>query len=272
MIHGDLKGVRFFVKARVTFILSKLSVKANVLVDETGHARLADFGLLTIISDPACLLPSSSYTQGGTARWMSPERIAPQRFGFKDSRPTKSSDCYALGMVIYETISGNLPFHRDSDLTVFMKVVEGERPPRGVKFTKGLWKMLELCWAPQPNDRPSIEDILQCLEMVSNLSEPPSPRLGEEMEKDDDDWDSTSDDSSGVLDRTNGTTALRPGQGVSGSGKHTTKPGIVRVTVIEAKDYNPGGDSRRPYVILKSGDEEHKTSHRPRLTGAECSW
>lgn len=91
---------------------------------------------------------------------MSPELIALRRFGFKDSRPTKPSDCYALGMVVYETISGNLPFHEDTDLTVFLRVVEGKHPSRGVKFTESLWKMLELCWAPQPNDRPSIDDVL----------------------------------------------------------------------------------------------------------------
>jgi len=86
--------------------------KANMLIDQTGHARIADFGLLTFVSNPTNLFSSSSYTQGGTARWMSPELIAPERFGFKISRPTRASDCYALGMVIYETVSGKLPFHK----------------------------------------------------------------------------------------------------------------------------------------------------------------
>jgi hypothetical protein len=152
-------------------ILPSLPAKSNILIDQTGHARLADFGLLTIVSDPANLLSSSSYTQGGTARWMGPELIDPQRFGFENSCPTKSSDCYALGMVIYETISGSLPFHKHTDLTVFVKVLAGERPPRGAGFAEGLWKMLELCWKPQPNSRPSIEDVLRCLEMISNPSE-----------------------------------------------------------------------------------------------------
>lgn len=133
---------------------------------------------------------------------MSPELIAPERFGLKNSRPTKLSDCYALGMVIYETISGNMPFHEDTDLTVFMKVMEGKRPPRGGKFMESLWKMLELCWTPQPNDRPSINDVLQCLEMISDLPEPLSPGLEEEMEEDSDGWDSGSD-SSGVSKGTN---------------------------------------------------------------------
>ena len=216
MIHGDLKGVRFLA-ARVTLILPSSFVEANILIDQIGHARLADFGFLTIISDPTNRLSSSSCTQGGTARWMSPELIDPQRFGFKNSRPTKPSDCYALGMVIYETISGNLPFHEHTDLTVFAKVLEGERPPRGVKFGENLWKMLELCWAPRPNDRPSIEDVLQCFGVVSNSPEPYSPGVDAETEEDSDDCDSMSGFS---------TTANRTGGTMVTERNTTTSPGL----------------------------------------------
>jgi len=78
-----------------------LTIKANVLIDQAGHACLADFGLLTVVSDPTNILSLGSYTEGGTVRWMSPEPIAPQRFGLMNSRPIKSSDRYALGMVVY---------------------------------------------------------------------------------------------------------------------------------------------------------------------------
>jgi len=110
---------------------------------------------------------------------MSPELIDPQRFGFEISRPTKSSDCYALGMVIYETISGKLPFHKHTDLTVFVKVLKGKRPSREVDFADDLWKMLELCWMPQHDRRPCTEDVLQCLERVSQSLGPPSEVSGE---------------------------------------------------------------------------------------------
>jgi len=46
-----------------------------------------------------------SFTSGGTRRWMSPELLHPERFEMpesEDNRPTRQSDCYALGMVIYE--------------------------------------------------------------------------------------------------------------------------------------------------------------------------
>ena len=109
--------------------------KANILIKKDRRACLADFGLSTITgvasratagasqaslitNDP--LIPFTtgasqtslisndslmSFTAGGTCRWMSPELLDPELFGIsqsEDDRPTRQSDCYALGMVIYE--------------------------------------------------------------------------------------------------------------------------------------------------------------------------
>ena len=120
---------------------------------------------------------------------MSPELVDPQRFGFKNGRPTKFSDCYALGMVIYETISGHPPFFQYGDMTVFVKVLAGEGPLRGVGFADRLWNMLEWCWASEPSDRPRIEVVLQCLESDLNLSEPLLPGVDEEMGTSERSWD-----------------------------------------------------------------------------------
>ena len=96
---------------------------------------------------------------------MSPELLDPEHFGFKDGRPTKGSDCYALGMVIYEVLSGQVPFARDKNWIVVPKVIQGERPerPEGAWFTDDLWKTLQQCWSPSPQDRPTVEAVLDCL-------------------------------------------------------------------------------------------------------------
>jgi len=93
------------------------STKANILVDKDRRACLADFGLSTITgvsihatagTSRVSLISNDSlvsFTGGGTRRRMSPEILDPERFGMPESennRPTRQSDCYALGMVIYE--------------------------------------------------------------------------------------------------------------------------------------------------------------------------
>ena len=176
IVHGDLKGVSS--QALSPRISLTRSVKANILIDETHRARLADFGLLTIISGSTSpSVSSSSFTQGCTHRWMSPELFLPQRFGIKDGRPTKQSDCYALGMVVDEVLRGEVPFHRDGSYIVIARVIDGHRPGRprgreGTWFTDDIWSVLGQCWKPKPGDRPSVPEVLRSLKTWM----PPSPQ------------------------------------------------------------------------------------------------
>ena len=144
--------------------------KANVLVDDNGCACLAGFSQVTMVLNQSVIAPSAA--TGGTIRWMSPERLDPNRFGLKENHPTKESDCYALGMVIYEILSGEIPYALYNRLIVVQKILDGERPrkPQGAQgtwFTADLWRMLELCWKPQPGDRPSLNTVLRCLQDVA---------------------------------------------------------------------------------------------------------
>jgi len=167
-------------------------LKANILIDQRGHPRLTDFGLITIISDPTYPTTPTASANAGTARWTSPELLDPGLFGFKNSRPTKESDCYALGMVIYEVLSGKSPLRLCEDHVVSQKIIDGMRPgrPGGLKrawFTDDLWEMLELCWSSQPKSRPTTEAVLECLERVSPAWQPLPPSADGDAETDVDD-------------------------------------------------------------------------------------
>ena len=193
MIHGDLKGVWFRTFA-ITLPSDVPFTKANIVIDKDGNARLADFGLLTIVSDSTQPETTTTTTSesAGTVRWMSPELLDPEGFGFKNGRPTKESDCYALGMVILEVLSGRVPFPCCNSLAVMKKIVEGEHPdrpqgPEAVWFTDALWGMLKQCWSPNPKLRPTVEIVAERLNQGSATWEPLSLSVDDDSHADSDD-------------------------------------------------------------------------------------
>ena len=142
-------------------------LKSNIMVDNTGRAVLTDFSLIAFAPDQSTFL--SSYIGDNTVRWMSPELLDPERFGLSKRCPTKESDCYALGMVVYEILGGCTPFATNNFLVVLRKVLNGERPERpqgeaGKLFTSGIWNVVERCWRTDPKKRASARDVLRCLE------------------------------------------------------------------------------------------------------------
>jgi hypothetical protein len=99
---------------------------------------------------------------------MSPELLHPKMAGLKICQLTKESDCYALGMVIYEVLSGQMPFASYAAPVVIRKVLNGKRPKRpegndGKLFTDSIWEVVQRCWKPRPRDRISARDALQGL-------------------------------------------------------------------------------------------------------------
>ena len=136
------------------------------MVNAGGRAVLADFDSVSFAPDQPTLL--SSCMEGSAVRWMSPELLDPQKYGFSKIRPTKESDCYALGMEAYEILSGSTPFGPYNPLAILRKVLEGERPKRpegdsGELLTDNIWDAVERCWKDQPKERASARDVLRCL-------------------------------------------------------------------------------------------------------------
>ena len=109
---------------------------------------------------------------------MGPEFFDPEIRGHCQ---TIHADCYAFGMVIYEVLSGRVPFYQYAESIIPDKVFGGDRPeiPRGAEgayFTGDVWEVLGRCWTSQPANRPKVEDVLLCLENVSESWVPLSPR------------------------------------------------------------------------------------------------
>jgi eukaryotic-like serine/threonine-protein kinase len=92
----------------------------NVLIDREGRARVTDFGIAR--------KGESEITQTGsvlgTAQYLSPEQA-------QGLEVTAASDLYSVGVLLYEALTGGVPFEADSPVTVALKQVsEQPRPPR----------------------------------------------------------------------------------------------------------------------------------------------
>ena len=90
----------------------------NVLIDEEGRAKVADFG---IAGGEASDITQAG-TVMGTAEYLSPEQA-------EGRETTRRSDIYSIGVILYEALTGTVPFKGDSAVSVALKQVT-ETPKR----------------------------------------------------------------------------------------------------------------------------------------------
>src|SRR5215831_2656843 len=91
----------------------------NVLLDEANNAHLTDFGIAKILGETAGLTQSG--VAMGTPAYMSPEQWQGQPL---DAR----ADVYALGIMLFEMLTGVLPFRAETPATLMFKHLQ-EPPP-----------------------------------------------------------------------------------------------------------------------------------------------
>jgi serine/threonine-protein kinase len=91
----------------------------NVIVGEHGQVKITDFGIAK--SQMSTALTETGVTFG-TADYISPEQARGQA-------ATPRSDIYALGVTLYEMLTGRLPFTGDSSIAVAMQHVTADPPP-----------------------------------------------------------------------------------------------------------------------------------------------
>ena len=127
----------------------------NILLDENLYPKIADFGLSLDLTHDDIKIEREML---GTPAYMSPEIIRSETY-------TTKGDVYAFALIVYEIISGEKPFEsgKACPLSLFYKVLKGERPEISEQIPECYKKLITTCWSQNPNQRPSFEDIAQQL-------------------------------------------------------------------------------------------------------------
>jgi len=139
IVHGNIKG-------------------QNILVDDTGLARITDFGLATVARNPDSIR-STSENQGHTARWTAPEILN------EKGTLGKEGDVFSFAMVMIEGFTGAVPFDGSLPAVAMVAIMDGKRPPRPTHqaFTDQLWQLTQRCWDQNPHSRPEVSEVLKVL-------------------------------------------------------------------------------------------------------------
>ena len=130
----------------------------NILVDEADQVRLTDFGL-------AKSLEAVGLTETG-ALMGTPDYISPEQI--KGRPADERSDIYALGVILYQLLTGSMPFRGQTSWEVALQRLQKQPTPASrlnPKTPKYLQQILERCMAVDPSLRyPAVRAILADLE------------------------------------------------------------------------------------------------------------
>lgn len=148
MVHRDLKP-------------------ANILLDSAGRPVLTDFGIARLLGADRLTATGIAI---GTPAYMSPEQ---GQGGLADER----SDLYALGIVLYECLTGSVPFDADTAVAVLLKHIHQPVPPvREVRpdLPAALEQVVLKALAKNPADRyQTAAEMWQALSSVPTEAAPP---------------------------------------------------------------------------------------------------
>ena len=130
-----IKIARALQYAHMHHIVHRDVKPTNIMIDEFGEPLLSDFGVAELIDWPSCTMTGALT---GTPLYMSPEQARSERVG-------PASDIYSMGVVLYEAVTGVLPYSTQhcSPVKDVLEAVKNEQPRRPRLFRKDISPELE---------------------------------------------------------------------------------------------------------------------------------
>lgn len=125
----------------------------NVLLTRDDVVKITDFGIAQALSDSQQLFPPGRQERQSVV-WGSPHYFAPEQA--KGERPTPASDVYAIGIVIFEMLTGRLPFTGSNQQELAMAHIR-ERVPLVTEYNpsvpENLARIVQKVMSKEPTSR-----------------------------------------------------------------------------------------------------------------------
>jgi serine/threonine-protein kinase len=121
----------------------------NIMLNESGLVKLTDFGIASMYKDVEAERLTTTGMTLGTVQYYAPEQA-------QGEIVSPSADVYALGIVLYEMLTGRTPFDGDTPVAIAMKHIQDEPEPPSVynpRIPQGLERVIMRCLAKDPRDR-----------------------------------------------------------------------------------------------------------------------
>lgn len=129
---------------------------ANLLMDENEVVKVADFGVARVQAQSGVMTAET-----GTYRWMAPEVIEHRPYDHK-------ADVFSFGIVMWELLTGQLPYSSLTPLQAAVGVVQKDLRPLIPKNSHPrLAELLERCWQQDPTQRPDFSEIIEILQHIA---------------------------------------------------------------------------------------------------------
>lgn len=150
----------------------------NILVTEAGEVKVTDFGIAKS-TDSQTITNTTSII--GSAHYLSPEQAKGTYIDFR-------SDIYSFGIVLYEMLTGKLPFEGDSPVTVALKHLQEEPvPPKNINsaIPDSLNKLILKAIQKEPIKR--YQNAKEIIQDLQKIQENPDVTIGDNISKGDND-------------------------------------------------------------------------------------
>jgi hypothetical protein len=168
--HDIAQGLRYLHERKPQPVVHRDLKPQNLLIDGSGHVKIADFGLAKVIDQVKLKSMDENYVmtgETGSYRYMAPEV-------FRHEKYSEKVDVYAFGILLFQFTSptGAPPMdHLGTVAAAEAMSLRHERPLISPKVSPELKILIQSCWHPDPAFRPSATDCCKKLEELFPESE-----------------------------------------------------------------------------------------------------